>query len=248
MNACDEPKDEIKIVTSISAMANDILSLMGQLEGLDERISKHWYLNFNAQEILSKRLSQVEQAIQQLDEHGGSDHDERIHDLENVCAEKRLIQLETSFDFEKVKELIYQGAQTHATILNLDDRIKKLESSGNYNKDYGLDLHKELIKLMEDHLSLQEHLNMLSQDYTEFKLGYPKSVENFVEVNIKNLHDRIDVICKNFDSNKAIVHRNPYKCPVCDGVGINVVIGEVRGLPIKSDKCHVCEGKGIVWG
>jgi hypothetical protein len=40
--------------------------------------------------------------------------------------------------------------------------------------------------------------------------------------------------------------RKPHKCPVCDGIGKNCVIGEIRGLPIKSDKCHSCEGNGIV--
>lgn len=42
--------------------------------------------------------------------------------------------------------------------------------------------------------------------------------------------------------------KTPHKCPVCDGIGINCLIGEFRSLPIKADICQSCEGKGIVWG
>jgi DnaJ-class molecular chaperone len=67
-----------------------------------------------------------------------------------------------------------------------------------------------------------------------------------LEVRIKELERFQDITHEKYQKN--IKGRTPHKCPVCDGVGVNVVIGEVRGLPIKSDKCPSCEGKGIVWG
>ncbi len=42
--------------------------------------------------------------------------------------------------------------------------------------------------------------------------------------------------------------KKPHKCPVCDGLAINCNIGEFRGLPIKTEKCNSCEGKGYIWG
>lgn len=108
----------------------------------------------------------------------------------------RLTELETNVDFEKAKELIYQGAQTHATILKLQSRLKELEN-------------------------------------------------------------RFDDVCKNFDANRVIIHREPFKCPVCRGVGKLAIDEQTEILdqyrPDLSkklgnyDKCHSCSGKGIVW-
>jgi hypothetical protein len=53
----------------------------------------------------------------------------RIEDFVKQNVDKiheRIDQLETNTDFDKAKELIYQGAQTHATILQIQSQLKAL--------------------------------------------------------------------------------------------------------------------------
>ena len=47
---------------------------------------------------------------------------------------ERIKQLEESVDFEKAKELIYQGAQTHASILKLESHLKIINDEFNLFK------------------------------------------------------------------------------------------------------------------
>ncbi len=62
------------------------------------------------------------------------DHISKLHDMINmedrITASDillRITQLETNVDFEKAEDLIYQGAQTHATILKLERKTEDLE-------------------------------------------------------------------------------------------------------------------------
>ena len=41
----------------------------------------------------------------------------------------------------------------------------------------------------------------------------------------------------------------PFKCPVCLGSGIDQFILVSNSLPDRiRNPCHVCDGKGIIWG
>ena len=55
---------------------------------LSLKVDNHWELLYKADENLSKRFLKAEELLK------FSDHDERIHDLENIQAESRLIGLE----------------------------------------------------------------------------------------------------------------------------------------------------------
>jgi hypothetical protein len=78
---------------------------------------------------------------------------ERIDDLEQMYRE----------DAEADQALICEVADVHLSILKWEAKINELERRGGYNRDYGLDLHKAHIDLMEKHKALQDHHNLLSQ-------------------------------------------------------------------------------------
>ena len=119
----------------------------------------------------------------------------------------------------------------------------------------------------KSYLALADQVDELRNDYVQFKLSYPKLTESFMEINIKNLHRRIDPIENALDSYKTSIENletdvmrlkehfsgdyqliatklSPHKCPVCDGVGL-LDICPAFTLP---HQCGACEGKGIVWG
>lgn len=80
----------------------------------------------------NSRVAQVDVIHKHIEKlHGLIDIEDRITASDVLC---RLTQLETSVDFEKAKELIYQGAQTHASILKLKKRLTEIERhfSGDY--------------------------------------------------------------------------------------------------------------------
>jgi len=85
-----------------------------------------------------------------------------------------------------------------------------------------------------------------------------KHVEDFVEMNVKNTHERIDQVEQLVYDEKEKFRCNdkkPHKCPVC--YGSCIVLTEAAkidfdgmwraGLDTKK-RCDSCEGKGIVWG
>lgn len=91
-------------------------------------------------------------------------------------------------------------------------------------------------------------INALNDLREKIKSLYIFKINQFDE-NV-NISKRFDEIEKSIQEMRGLsLHpTRPYKCPVCDGIGIDCIIGEVRGLPIKTDKCKPCDGKGIVWG
>lgn len=115
MSGCHEPKEEPKILTDLRAMADDILSLIGQLEGLDEKVSQHWDLNYKAQENLSKRIHEIS--------------DTCIHNNGIVCKdldtlEERVNTINSSVLTAGATEMFIES-----NVRNIHKRIDELPSS-----------------------------------------------------------------------------------------------------------------------
>lgn len=174
---------------------------------------------------LAERLKNLElgqrsnlNRIETIEAGEAFDYDERITDIENINAEKRLINLE---EIIIVNELQGKNSLSTEAFGVLLKRIEKLESE-----------------------------NLMRQDT--------------IEVNVKNLHDRIDQLengairrigilgnaLSNISNGAYKDNKTPYKCPVCHGncMRPNPLKGcENAMMPVNLD-CIVCEGKGIVWG
>lgn len=95
---------------------------MAMVRNMDDRVSsleatvkKNWEWEYAQDKSFGERLMKLEAYIKMEDRVTASDVLLRLHTLE------------TSVDFEKAKDLIYQGAQTHASILKLDARVKEIE-------------------------------------------------------------------------------------------------------------------------
>ena len=124
------------------------------------------------------------------------------------------------------------------------ERIESIEAEPRVTLSYHDSVFKRIEKLegymeMEDHVTASDVLLRLCQ-----------------------LENDFDEVCKNFDANRVMIHRKPYRCPVCNGTrygapelvtaqgtmtidGVQKKIGDTMYL---MPTCKCCEGKGIVWG
>lgn len=118
---------------------------------------------------------------------------------------------------------------------------------------------QQIQELFERIEKIEKDLNHVpSFEYLEELKGWVDTLKaNMIlpivfEENINNIHKRIDgleTVMFEFSVRTRIMEsKSPCKCPLCDGIGKKCIIGEIRGLPIKAEICHACEGKGIVWG
>lgn len=116
----------------------------------------------------------------------------------------------------------------------LKERLENIESK--------LEAWNEDLEYL-DSLKFNKKIKNLFKKHKQV-LGLLNTYHDRSESRLEKLEEIIQRIYE--DDMKA--GRKPHKCPVCDGVAINCEIGKIHGLPIKSNKCHACEGKGIVWG
>ncbi len=68
---------------------------------------------------------------------------------------------------------------------------------------------------------------------------------NELELLVNAIKDRYNSLCA------PSLRKEPFKCPVCDGVGNNKGVIESKpdfGFYMKYDSCDACKGNGIVWG
>jgi DNA-binding ferritin-like protein (Dps family) len=73
---------------------------------------------------------------------------------------------------------------------------------------------------------------------------------------MSELEEKIYDLAKNFDDNRVIIHKEPYKCPVCQGekriqIFTNIVepfeARTIDNLGRHFKPCEICDSKGIVW-
>lgn len=210
----------------------------------------------------------LEDAIVELRKHDTADHDERIHDLENVCAEKRLIKLEEHVEtinkqkfseFHHLKpDLNKLEAKLKVQLNNLSDlsvKINKLQSSLREFEKQRIDprFHEieERVKDIEYRLNhiveLPTELDIRLQDVERKVDGLGNS---FIKLR-KEFESKLDLDYKKWVQYFNEVHpkKTPHKCPVCNGEGVMSNV-DLLSMPRPSTfpRCKTCEGKGIVWG
>jgi len=100
---------------------------------------------------------------------------------------------------------------------------------------------------------MQKQITALTDMYKHLSLMVARCQDHHIRQidenrKISRRVDELERIAKRHSEIVCQSKLSPFKCPVCGGIGINCIIGEFRGLPIKTDKCKSCEGKGIIWG
>lgn len=156
MSGCHEPKINSKLHCphGVSHFADNAcpICIPTSSEGYKELIEKvdlHWHMNYKSLENLSKRIGEWSELHNDLARSINSkleqfsDHDERIDDLEKIGCEQRLIAIEQNYpqlwerlkkieeaykaDYETAKDVIFNGAQTHASILRCEAELKRFQ-------------------------------------------------------------------------------------------------------------------------
>ncbi len=97
----------------------------------------------------------------------------------------------------------------------------------------------------EDEWTIQKRIATLEQ-HKNYQIAENKKVSRFLD----RLQSQFDEVCKNYDANRVIVHREPFKCPVCEGCGNDKGTRESNPnfeFCMKYASCHACKGKGMVW-
>lgn len=149
----------------------------------------------------------------------------RIEDFVKQNVDKiheRIDQLETNTDFEQAKLLIYHGAETHATILQIQAQLKALT-----------EMYKALsinVAGLQDH-----HIRQIDENR--------KTSKRVDEVEQLVYDEKEKFRCND---------RKPHKCPVCKGLGNPDITDRTAYGPrrhmIENDPCNSCKGTGIMWG
>lgn len=149
---------------------------------------------------------------------------ESIKHLENRL--KELEDFNSEFKSTALSEIKSAGAE----YLKLIERIDKLESNGNYNKDYGLALHKLQIIMLERLEKLESLVDV-------------NKIEQII-LDGANLHATI----LKFEARMKIADqtsKKPHRCPICEGYGVKFDAHlKLDGL---NSICKSCEGKGVLW-
>lgn len=171
-----------------------------------------------------------------------SDIESKLKALENrtTLTEKDLNHVPSFACIEGINKSItdleesYQGLSAELRFLLKENEMRKntigcLDSV--YN-DSANNLEK-LINILQERLSDLEKWTRKDEDriYDRIKK---------IEETIKSMTELPNVYWTKYN-------KSPHKCPLCDGIGCGI-IGEIKELPIKTDCCHGCEGKGIIWG
>ena len=121
-------------------------------------------------------------------------------------------------------------------------RIKTIEDF--IGQNYKIDIEKLTDRIGEAELRLQ---------------SYHQGNQNWVETNVKNLHNRIDDLENGAIKRIGILgnalnetsygtykeSKSPHKCPLCEGKGY---WNKVENGMACGGRCSTCEGNGIVWG
>ena len=147
MSGChvpDDNKEEFCIWCGESLPCGCVLAMVREVQ---DKQKKHWELMYSTTENLSKRISQLEQhKNQQVEENrkisrGCHEFEKKVIDqfkdffemFESIDVQlnelrTHITNIENNINYEQAKELIYQGAQTHLSILKLESKVKDLET------------------------------------------------------------------------------------------------------------------------
>lgn len=177
-------------------------------------------------------------------EHGKEVRKEQCH----LCDIKRQIMALT----DMYKELSVRVCGFHDHKLRQIDENKKISAKvdeiiklflkgDSQLEDDVIRIERKIEKLEQQTVNISL-LHSSNQGHETWKRGCEVLISG-IQKELMELKRFQDITHEQYKNRKS-----PHKCPVCEGIGINCDIGEIRGLPIKSDKCHSCEGKGIVWG
>lgn len=192
---------------------------------------------------------------------------------------KRVDKLESmyQFDFEKTKEVIDVLEKQTQAILELEEwkevaiekniqdieKIRSLEQKWHNSID-GYAILIQRIEKIENHIcfnrdnraDLNAALSDIQNDYKDKIENYRIALNSLVELNVKNLHDRIDGLekqIKNWEEEfyflkdkSRTTDKKPHKCPVCDGRGKIQLILPAGGF--WEQNCASCGMNGVVWG
>jgi len=125
-------------------------------------------------------------------------------------------------------------------IKNLDSKIAEFEKHIYCLPSASNDVLGRLTKLEGLTETISENLSMASN-----------SSRVHLEVNVNNLHSRVDGLEKIIEKNLQ-ARKYPHKCPACNGIGADINSMDAHRIrewglncPLS---CHSCQGKGIVWG
>lgn len=130
-------------------------------ENEKEKSSVEWDMMYKTTENLSKRILELEAHITKL--HDMINMEDRITASDVLL---RLHQLETNVDFEKAKELIYQGAQTHASILKCEAKYVELDGFIMATRGQFSELHRAQEKALND---IHTDVYVLEEQMSELK-------------------------------------------------------------------------------
>ncbi len=189
--------------------------LANMILDLDRKVNDQWEINYKSIENISKRMSKIE----------------------DICVTDSLI-----FTMRQTIETWQKGCEVQLNVLmkcnqELEKRVDKIEEE---IETYDLSDHDERINDIENigaesRLIRLEAYNKMDKDMTPSDLF----------LRLCRLEEKFDTVCKNFDDNRVIIKREPFKCPVCEGrrnITTEMPNGAYFDFPCKS-----CKGEGIVW-
>jgi uncharacterized coiled-coil protein SlyX len=125
-----------------------------------------------------------------------------------------------------------------------EERIKKLENHQKKADSILDNIFALVIRIQELEKWKEVVIEKNIQDNNRIRKLEDKSAlqTNLVNI-ISDLHridERIVELEKHKDENQI-----PFKCPVCNGSGR--IIHELLSGEVLKNKCHACQGKGIIW-
>lgn len=274
MSGC-HPTHEDEDFQNVSPIMKMIQDLMERVRVLEDSSAKQWDLSYKADENLSKRLEKLnsemnvflsrliqveesysglfhdynhlEDAIAELRSHETEDHDERIHDLENIGAEQRLVRLES----ERLTNQLDPKVWAHVA-----ERLDKLESMTSMldlmikAKEFGVQMaegnrYMECLAGLENKLNdkiirLEERYKFVPIDYQNMRKELSETYDRTWE-KLDYLKAQIEVL---FDKLKLNM-RNKVTCRQCEGNG-TIYISPISDCG-QSNKCPKCHGDGWLW-
>jgi hypothetical protein len=144
----------------------------------------------------------------------------KTNQLVNFNQDKKIKILEKTFpkNFEHAKDLIYNGAQTHATILKLEEKINRLEKQQNehYSQIHDVDgLWASYHEIMQKLKNIETGLNdfIRSANSRMEQLHMHKNYQIDENRKISRRVDELEILVLSLSQQNSVIKG----CPKCDG-------------------------------